>query len=73
MTGETAVGSQTRNGLQAKEFELYFEGIWERLKGFQEVDSDQLYLQERSILTVYGKVENEASLPRVSKRVEGFS
>jgi len=59
--------------LQAKEFELYFEGIWERLKGFQEVNSDQLYLSGKINLDSLWKVEDEASLSRVSKRVEGFS
>jgi len=59
--------------LQAKEFELYFEGIWERLKGFQEVNSDQLYLSGKINLDSLWKVEDEASLARVSKRVEGFS
>ena len=56
-----------------KEFELYFEGIWERLKGFQEVNSDQLYLSGKINLDSLWKVEDEASLSRVSKRVEGFS
>lgn len=37
------------------------------------MDSDQLYLSGKINLDSLWKVENEASLPRVSVLVEGFS
>ena len=56
-------GARQENGLQAKEFKLYFEG---KIK-------ERSFLSGKINLDSLGKVENETGLPRVSKRVEAFS